>query len=151
MLEHKRPSGISSWSVTFADMVTAGITERTANGWNRKTITSSDLTALAPDDPTVQAAALAAAMAGGAPTDDVVALAARASDPALRRAASLWAAARAATDPAVTGGQYYGPDGFREVRGYPTLVQSNAKSRDRELQTRLWTVSEELTGVTYPV
>ena len=58
---------------------------------------------------------------------------------------------RAATDPAVTGGQYYGPDGFREVRGYPELVQSNAMSHDRALQERLWTVSEELTGVTFPV
>ncbi len=58
---------------------------------------------------------------------------------------------RAATDPAVTGGQYYGPDGFRELRGYPKLVQSNAKSHDRELQARLWTVSEELAGVTFPV
>lgn len=34
----------------FAAMVTAGITERTANGWNRKTLTSSDLAALSPDD-----------------------------------------------------------------------------------------------------
>jgi hypothetical protein len=34
----------------FAAMVTAGITERTANGWNRKTITSADLAAVAPDD-----------------------------------------------------------------------------------------------------
>lgn len=35
---------------TFADLVTAGVTERTANGWNRKTLTSTDLTALSPDD-----------------------------------------------------------------------------------------------------
>ncbi|MBP6845036.1 MAG: hypothetical protein KA201_14895 [Kofleriaceae bacterium] len=56
--------------------------------------------ALAPDDPTVQAAYLAAAMAGGAPTDEAIAMAARASDPALLRAASLWAAARVAADPA---------------------------------------------------
>ena len=30
---------------------------------------------------------------------------------------------RAATDPAVRGGQYYGPDGFRELRGHPVLVE----------------------------
>lgn len=34
----------------FAAMVTAGVTERTANGWNRKTITASDLPTPAPDD-----------------------------------------------------------------------------------------------------
>lgn len=35
---------------TFADMVTLGVTERTANGWNRKTLTGTDLALLAPDD-----------------------------------------------------------------------------------------------------
>lgn len=58
---------------------------------------------------------------------------------------------RAATDPDVEGGQYYGPDGFGQQRGHPKLVESTAQSHDEELQRRLWTVSEELTGVTYPV
>ena len=58
---------------------------------------------------------------------------------------------RAATDPGVQGGQYYGPDGFQEVRGYPKLVASSAQSHDVELQRRLWAVSEELTGVTYDI
>jgi NAD(P)-dependent dehydrogenase (short-subunit alcohol dehydrogenase family) len=58
---------------------------------------------------------------------------------------------RAATDAAVIGGQYYGPDGFGGMRGYPKVVSSNKKSHDAELQRRLWTVSEELTGVSYPV
>jgi NAD(P)-dependent dehydrogenase (short-subunit alcohol dehydrogenase family) len=58
---------------------------------------------------------------------------------------------RAATDPGVLGGQYYGPDGFGEQRGYPKLVASSAKSHDVDVQRRLWAVSEELTGVTYPV
>jgi NAD(P)-dependent dehydrogenase (short-subunit alcohol dehydrogenase family) len=58
---------------------------------------------------------------------------------------------RAATDPGVLGGQYYGPDGFGEQRGYPKLVASSDKSHDVDLQRRLWTVSEELTGVVYPV
>lgn len=58
---------------------------------------------------------------------------------------------RAATDPAVRGGQYYGPDGFKELRGYPVLVTSNAQSTDKAVQERLWSVSEELTGVTFPV
>jgi NAD(P)-dependent dehydrogenase (short-subunit alcohol dehydrogenase family) len=58
---------------------------------------------------------------------------------------------RAATDPAVQGGQYWGPDGFRELRGYPVLATSSKQSQDEAIQERLWKVSEELTGVTYPV
>ncbi|BBZ10803.1 SDR family NAD(P)-dependent oxidoreductase [Mycobacterium branderi] len=58
---------------------------------------------------------------------------------------------RAATDPDVEGGQYYGPDGIGQQRGYPKLVESSAQSHDEELQRRLWAVSEELTGVTFPV
>ena len=58
---------------------------------------------------------------------------------------------RAAVDPGVTGGQYYGPGGFFEARGYPRLVKSSAQSHDKAIQRRLWSVSEELTGVTFPV
>lgn len=58
---------------------------------------------------------------------------------------------RAATDPGVQGGQYYGPDGIGEVRGNPKLVASSAQSHDEDIQHRLWTMSEELTGVTFPV
>jgi NAD(P)-dependent dehydrogenase (short-subunit alcohol dehydrogenase family) len=58
---------------------------------------------------------------------------------------------RAATDPDVQGGQYYGPDGIGEVRGHPKVVASSAQSHNEDLQRRLWTVSEELTGVTFPV
>ena len=58
---------------------------------------------------------------------------------------------RAGTDTAVRGGQYYGPGGFQEFRGYPKLVKSSAQSHDAELQRRLWTVSQELTGVTFPI
>ena len=58
---------------------------------------------------------------------------------------------RAATDPSVTGGQYYGPGNRGEVRGYPKVVSSSADSHDLATQQRLWAVSEELTGVTFPV
>ena len=58
---------------------------------------------------------------------------------------------RAATDPGVIGGQYFGPDGFGEQRGYPKVVASSRASHDTDAQRRLWTVSEELTGVTFPV
>jgi NAD(P)-dependent dehydrogenase (short-subunit alcohol dehydrogenase family) len=58
---------------------------------------------------------------------------------------------RAATDPDVLGGQYYGPNGFAELRGYPKIVASSRASHDVDTQKRLWAVSEELTGVVYPV
>ena len=58
---------------------------------------------------------------------------------------------RAATAPGVLGGQYYGPAGFLGTRGYPELAASSGRSHDEAVQRRLWTVSEELTGVTFPV
>jgi NAD(P)-dependent dehydrogenase (short-subunit alcohol dehydrogenase family) len=58
---------------------------------------------------------------------------------------------RAATDPAASGGEYYGPGGRFEFKGYPRRVQSSARSHDREVQRRLWQESQELTDVTYPV
>jgi len=60
---------------------------------------------------------------------------------------------RAATDPGAEGGQYYGPDGRwpREFKGHPVLVGSSGQSRDSAIQRRLWAVSEELTGVRFPV
>jgi len=56
---------------------------------------------------------------------------------------------RAATDPAATGGQYYGPGGLLEQRGHPVLVQASAASRSEADARRLWEMSEELTGVRY--
>jgi NAD(P)-dependent dehydrogenase (short-subunit alcohol dehydrogenase family) len=56
---------------------------------------------------------------------------------------------RAATDPAAGGGDYYGPAGFGEFTGPPRRVRSNRRSHDLAVQRRLWTVSEELTGVTF--
>jgi NAD(P)-dependent dehydrogenase (short-subunit alcohol dehydrogenase family) len=58
---------------------------------------------------------------------------------------------RAATDPSVLGGQYYGPGGFLGLRGYPELAASSRRSHDEAVQRRLWAVSEELTGVTFPL
>lgn len=58
---------------------------------------------------------------------------------------------RAATDPAVLGGQYYGPGGRGEVRGHPEVVTSSPQSYDLAVQQRLWSVSEDLTGVKFPV
>jgi len=58
---------------------------------------------------------------------------------------------RAATDPAAAGGEYYGPGGLAQFKGYPVRVSSTARSRDEGTQRRLWAESERLTGVTYPV
>jgi NAD(P)-dependent dehydrogenase (short-subunit alcohol dehydrogenase family) len=58
---------------------------------------------------------------------------------------------RAATDPSVLGGQYYGPDGLVEGRGHPKLVTSSPESYHLTVQQRLWAVSEDLTGVRFPV
>jgi NAD(P)-dependent dehydrogenase (short-subunit alcohol dehydrogenase family) len=58
---------------------------------------------------------------------------------------------RAATDPGVLGGQYYGPRGLSGARGYPKPAHSSRQSHDTVIQRLLWTVSEELTGVTFPV
>ncbi len=58
---------------------------------------------------------------------------------------------RAATDPTIGGGQYLGPNRLFESRGYPIPVRSSARSHDLELQERLWTLSEELTGVSLAV
>src|SRR3954469_9719575 len=57
---------------------------------------------------------------------------------------------RAATDPAALGGQYYGPGGRNEIMGHPRLVTSSPESYEVAVQQRLWTVSEDLTGVKFP-
>ena len=56
----------------------------------------------------------------------------------------------AATAPDVQGGDYYGPDGWQELRGYPTKVRSSDRSYDPAVAAKLWIISEELTGVRYP-
>jgi hypothetical protein len=58
---------------------------------------------------------------------------------------------RAATDPAALGGQYYGPAGPGGYRGRPEVVASSPQSYDLSIQRRLWAVSEDLTGVKFPV
>jgi NAD(P)-dependent dehydrogenase (short-subunit alcohol dehydrogenase family) len=57
---------------------------------------------------------------------------------------------RAATDPAVRGGEVFGPDGLLQLHGAPKQVPVSRRARDRALAERLWTVSEEMTGVRYP-
>ena len=56
---------------------------------------------------------------------------------------------RAAVDEDSQGGEYYGPGGFQEFRGYPLQVQSSEASHNEMEARRLWEISEELTGISY--
>ena len=56
----------------------------------------------------------------------------------------------AATSPDANGGDYIGPDGFQEFKGSPVVVQPRSQALDEVVGKRLWTASEELTGVVYP-
>ena len=60
-----------------------------------------------------------------------------------------WPALRAATDPGVRGGDYFGPRGPGEQRGRPKRVGSTAAARDAADAAWLWERSGELTGVRY--
>jgi len=51
----------------------------------------------------------------------------------------------------VQGGHFYGPDGFREMRGHPVEVRAEARAYDETLARQLWQVSEQLTGVRFPL
>jgi NAD(P)-dependent dehydrogenase (short-subunit alcohol dehydrogenase family) len=57
---------------------------------------------------------------------------------------TLWAAVGEAA-----GGDYFGPTGFREVKGKAGKVDSTPLSKDKEIAKKLWEVSEKLTGITY--
>ena len=49
----------------------------------------------------------------------------------------------------VNSGDYYGPSGWQEWKGYPKKTDSNSLSKDPKIAEKLWTVSEELTGVKF--
>jgi NAD(P)-dependent dehydrogenase (short-subunit alcohol dehydrogenase family) len=51
----------------------------------------------------------------------------------------------------VPGNSFAGPSGFMEQRGAPKLVGRNAAAKDADVARRLWDVSEELTGVRFPL
>lgn len=56
----------------------------------------------------------------------------------------------AATSPQARSGGYYGPAGFAELGGAPTVARLPANLPDESGAARLWEISEQLTGVTYP-
>ena len=51
----------------------------------------------------------------------------------------------------IPGGSYVGPDGFAEQRGHPRLVGRSKAAGDEETARRLWELSEELTGTSFPL
>jgi NAD(P)-dependent dehydrogenase (short-subunit alcohol dehydrogenase family) len=56
---------------------------------------------------------------------------------------------RAAIEEGLKGGEYFGPNGFMEISGYPVKVESNQLSKDRAIAQKLWVVSEQLTSVKF--
>ncbi|MBZ0263863.1 SDR family NAD(P)-dependent oxidoreductase [bacterium] len=58
---------------------------------------------------------------------------------------------RAAIDSEARGSEYYGPKGFKEIKGYPVKVDSNKLSKDETIAKQLWVVSEKVTGVEFKI
>ncbi len=65
------------------------------------------------------------------------------------RAVGVLGEVRAAVDPDVRGGEYYGPSGPLQLTGHPVRVSSSGRSHDTVVQQALWEESERLTGVVY--
>lgn len=55
----------------------------------------------------------------------------------------------AATMPDAAPGGYYGPDGFREMTGFPVRVDCMPQAKDPAAAARLWDISEKLTGAKF--
>ncbi len=55
----------------------------------------------------------------------------------------------AATAPDAVPGGYYGPNGFQEFKGVPAPAKVAPQAEDAAAGPRLWSVSEQLTSVTY--
>lgn len=55
----------------------------------------------------------------------------------------------AATQAEATPGGYYGPTGFMEMKGQPGRAEIRPQARDAETARRLWSLSEQMTGVAF--
>jgi len=55
----------------------------------------------------------------------------------------------AAVAPEVETGDYYGPSGMMEMRGFPTKAKIVKRALDDQIAARLWDVSERLTATSY--
>ena len=55
----------------------------------------------------------------------------------------------AAVSDDITGGAYYGPDGFMHMRGYPARNEPKETATDVAADERLWQESQKMTGLNY--
>jgi NAD(P)-dependent dehydrogenase (short-subunit alcohol dehydrogenase family) len=56
---------------------------------------------------------------------------------------------RAAFDEDAKAGEFYGPSGIMNMRGYHVAHQSNKRSYDETISRELWKRSEEMTGIKF--
>ncbi|MEM7158431.1 MAG: oxidoreductase [Myxococcota bacterium] len=49
----------------------------------------------------------------------------------------------------VRGGEYFGPSGPMETRGFPTRVEASARANDTDAAAKLWAISQRQTGIRY--
>jgi NAD(P)-dependent dehydrogenase (short-subunit alcohol dehydrogenase family) len=68
------------------------------------------------------------------------------AQPAAKGALSIL---RALVDPMARGGDYFGPKGKDGKRGYPVKVETSKSAQDSKVADQLWTISEQLVGITY--
>lgn len=57
----------------------------------------------------------------------------------------------AATAGDVRGGDYFGPNGFRELWGHPARAKIAGRAQKTDVANELWSLSESSTGVEYPI
>jgi len=120
-----------------------------ANELNRRAVAAHSKLASMPVHPGISVTSI---FANGPGTGDLKALAVKILAPFITQpdTAGALPTLYAATSPKAKGGEFIGPDGFGELKGSPVVVQARPKALDEAVGKRLWTVSEELTGVMYP-
>ncbi len=57
----------------------------------------------------------------------------------------------AAAAPQAVPGDYYGPDGLFELKGYPKAVVIPSRAQDPKDAERLWSEAERLTGISFRI
>ena len=57
----------------------------------------------------------------------------------------------AATAPGVEQGSFYGPSGLLRLKGWPSLEKPDPKRTSPEAARKLWEVSEDLSGIKFPL
>ncbi len=68
-----------------------------------------------------------------------------------RPAEGAWPTLYAATSAEAENGKYYGPSGKGERKGVPGVAKFEEYANDREIASRLWTISENLVGQKFEI